>query len=116
MSNPHAAPTVGRIVQYTLTQYDADAINRRRADFQAFLSFHCSSSHPGQADADGHQAHVGNHVEEGDTFPALIVRPWGDSPESAVNLQVLLDGNDAYWATSRTVGDGPGHWHWPERV
>ncbi|GAA4560510.1 hypothetical protein [Planotetraspora kaengkrachanensis] len=32
------------------------------------------------------------------------------------NLQVLLDGNDAYWATSRTEGDEPGRWSWPPRV
>jgi hypothetical protein len=29
-------------------------------------------------------------------------------------VQVLLDGNDAYWATSRNVSDGavPGSYHW----
>jgi hypothetical protein len=30
-----------------------------------------------------------------------------------VNLQVVLDGNDHYWATSRIQGDEPGQWRWP---
>jgi hypothetical protein len=67
---------------------------------------------PGEAGATGHVAHVGNQVTAGDVYPAMIVRVWGDTPESAVNLQVHLDGNDTYWATSRVVGD----YAWPERV
>jgi hypothetical protein len=109
-------PSIGRIVQYTLSQQDADAINKRRADFQAFRSNFSGPSDPGQAGADGHVAHVGNHTQEGDVYPAMIVRIFGETPESAVNLQVFLDGNDAYWATSRTLGEGSSHWAWPERV
>lgn len=108
-------PSVGRIVHYTLSQQDADEINRRRADFQAFRSNFSGPSDPGQAGADGHVAHIGNRAAEGDLCPAMIVRVWNpDSP--AVNLQVFLDGNDTFWATSRTDGDGPFHWVWPERV
>lgn len=88
-------PSIGRIVHYTLTQPDADQINRQRADGTP---------------------HTGNHAQEGDVYPAMIVRIFGETPESAVNLQVFLDGNDTFWATSRTLGDGPFHWAWPERV
>lgn len=88
-------PSIGRVVHYTLNQQDADQINRRRADSAT---------------------HAGNHVQDGDVYPAVIVRIFGETPESAVNLQVFLDGNDTFWATSRTLGDGPFHWTWPERV
>ncbi|MFJ2162352.1 hypothetical protein [Streptomyces sp. NPDC087856] len=87
-------PSIGRIVHYTLSQQDADEINRRRA----------------------YTPQSGNTAIEGDVYPAMIVRIFGETPESAVNLQVFLDGNDSHWATSRTVGDGPFHWAWPERV
>ncbi|MET9086175.1 hypothetical protein ABZX77_30590 [Streptomyces sp. NPDC004237] len=87
-------PSIGRIVHYTLNQQDADEINRRRAD----------------------SPQAGNHAREGDVYPAMIVRIFGETPESAVNLQVFLDGNDSHWATSRTLGEGPFHWAWPERV
>lgn len=104
-------PSIGRIVHYTVSQQDADEINRRRADFSA----HVKSG--GLRDGGtGYVAHVGNHVEEGDTYPAVIVRIFGETPESAVNLQVFLDGNDTFWATSRTLGEGVFHWTWPERV
>ncbi|MGI5161374.1 hypothetical protein [Microbispora sp. CA-102843] len=108
-------PTVGRIVHYTLNEADAKAINKRRADFQVFQSCFSGPSAPGQAGADGHQAHVGNHVEAGQVYPAIVVRVWESSFNSA-NLQVLLDGNDAYWATSKAEGDEPGTWAWPPRV
>jgi hypothetical protein len=32
------------------------------------------------------------------------------------NLKVFLDGEDCYWATSRSLGDKPGTWSWPPRV
>lgn len=56
----------------------------------------------------GAQAHIGNDVKEGDVFPMLIVRVWGNYPSSSVNGQVFLDGCDVFWATSRSVGDQPG--------
>ena len=108
-------PTIGRIVHYRLSQYDADAINKRRADFQAFRSNFSGPSDPGQAGADGHMAHVGNHATAGDVYPAVIVRVWNE-PTITVNAQVHLDGNDVYWATSRTEGDQPGQWTWPPRA
>jgi hypothetical protein len=105
-------PTLGRIVLYKLGDADAQAINVRRADFEAFQRSHAQPHEPGQPGATGHVAHVGNHAEAGQVFPATVVRIFNPS----VNLQVHLDGNDIYWATSRVEGDGDGRWYWPERV
>lgn len=86
-------PSPGRIVQYVLTAADAQAIDS----------------------APGHH----NPAHEGDVYPALIVRVFGSTPDSAANLQVFYDGDGSIWATSRIQGDGPedgGCWFWPERV
>lgn len=64
----------------------------------------------------GAQAHIGNDVKEGDTFPMLIVRVWGPTATSAVNGQVFLDSNDVLWATSVCLGEGPRTFSWPPRV
>lgn len=85
-------PTIGRIVHYTLCQAGVNAINARRGT-----------------------AHVGNRVAAGDVYPAMIVRVFGDTPESCANLQVFLDGRDTEWVTSRTVGEGEFHFAWPKR-
>lgn len=98
-------PSIGRIVHYTLSNQDAQAINKRRADF-----YHHRGT-AGYADT-GYIAHYGNEAREGDVYPAVIVRVW----DSSQNLKVLLDGSDDYWATSRTEGEGPNHWSWPPRV
>lgn len=90
-------PTTGRIVHYTLTANDVDAIKRNRIAAENARIF-------------------GNELSEGDILPMLIVHPWGETEGSAVNGQVFLDGNDTYWATSRTEGEGPGHWSVPPRV
>ncbi len=93
---PGPIPTAGRIVNYRLNQYNADSIvERRKASGGLF---------------------VGNPVKEGDTFPLIITEAWGHgSPGSAVNGQVLLDGNDSLWLTSVMVGEGPGTFSWPVR-
>lgn len=97
-------PSIGRIVLYRLNQADADAINRRRDHFDTVM--------PGKT---GLQAHVGNDAEAGQMFPAQIVRVFG--PGDNINLQVALDGNDSYWATSRGLGEyQEGCWMWPPRV
>lgn len=90
MSNP--VPTVGRVVHYMLGEKDVEQIETNRGD-----------------------GALGNRVEAGQTYPAIIVRVWGDQPTSCCNLQVLLDGDDTYWATSRSVGEGPFHFSWPVR-
>jgi hypothetical protein len=108
-------PTIGRIVLYTLSDGDATAINVRRRDYRAFEAGHKHPHEPGTPPATGHVAHYGNDVGAGDELPAMVVRDWNESA-GTVNLQVHLDGNDIYWATSRTEGDGPGRWRWPPRV
>ena len=101
-------PSLGRIVHYTLTEQDAQAINRRRDDAS-------KNVRPMLEVADGKQVHVGNHVEAGQVYPLVITRIWNEH-STGVNGQGLLDGNDTFWATSRTEGDGEGHWAWPPRV
>lgn len=108
------APSIGRIVHYVLTEQDVDAINRRRADAARNMSHH-------RERADGSQVHFGNSVAAGDVFPLVITRVWSGS---GVNGQVLLDGNDTLWVTSRVNNEErdaadkcqPGSWHWPPRV
>jgi len=102
------AITVGRIVLYKLSDHDELAINKRRDDYRAFLR----NRRAGSEDT-GYVAHVGNQVRAGDEYPAVVVRAW---PGQGANLQVLLDGNDTYWATSRIEGLAPNTWYWSERV
>jgi hypothetical protein len=99
-------PTIGRIVHYRLAEHEAEAINRRRQDFHESRS---------ADERTGFVGHVGNRVEAGDVFPAMIVRVWEESTVT-VNLQVHLDGADIYWATSRAEGTEAGTWSWPERA
>ena len=110
-------PSIGRIVHYRLSADDATQINRRRTTGKniadrmklGVAGFHTEASSDGlRAWPAGAQAHIGNEVTEGDTFPMLITRVWGSDPTSAVNGQVFLDGNDVFWATSRSVGDQNG--------
>jgi len=74
---------LGAMVLYKLNGYDVTQIEMQRA------------LGTGQ----------GNHVAARDVYPAVVVRD-GNS----VNLQVLLDGPDSYWATSCAEGDAPGQW------
>lgn len=102
-------PTIGRIVIYTLTDADAEAINRRRKEAEVAKQ---STIAPLEWPL-GAQVHIGNSVAQGMSFPMVIVRTWGDTPESAVQGQVLLDGNDTFWAMSRVCGEHAGMWRWP---
>ena len=92
-------PTAGRTVQYKLSEHDAREINRRRSDAAAFAR-KLGPAEPGETGRAGHVLHSGNEVREGQVFPAFKVADWGAS----ANLHVLLDGNDAHWATSRAEG------------
>lgn len=100
-------PSIGRIVHYRLNAHDAGAINRRRDD--AF-------QHRDTRTADGSQIHTGNGAHPGDAYPLIITRVWGTDPGCAVNGQVLLDGNDTLWVTSRCGGEGEGQYSWPVRA
>lgn len=106
-----STPAIGRIVHYTLSEDDAKRINKRRDD--AIASAHEIKLNP---EATGKQVHIGNKAHEGDVFPMIIVRAWGTQPDSVVNGQVLLDGNDTFWVTSVGVGEGPRRFAWPPRV
>ncbi len=106
--------TIGRIVHYRLSSDDAHAINRRRE---------VGAGHAPDWPA-GAQAHIGNIVEPGETYPLLVTRVWDEGPENPmVNGQVFLDGNDSLWVTSVESHPGGsedvatwGAWHWPPRV
>lgn len=98
--------TPGRIVLYRLNSFDAETINKRRADAAHSMGYH-------QAQADGSQVHVGNEVRSGEVFPFVVTRVWS---AGYVNGQVLLDGNDTLWVTSVAEGEGERCWAWPERV
>lgn len=79
-------PTVGRIVNYKLSEYDHDNLkNNFYKDSEGKL--------------------------EG-TLPAVIVRVWS---ETTVNLKVITDGPIDVWKTSVSQGDQPGNWNWPVR-
>lgn len=128
-------PSKGRIVQYCLRASDAEAINRRRTSGAAIAERIAQQVlTPDQEGVEredtkvemhaktvpqwplGAQAHIGNEAQEGQTFPMMIVAVWEDAPTtSAVNGQVFLDGNDVFWATSVSVGEGPGTYSWPAR-
>ncbi|MEW1922314.1 hypothetical protein [Streptomyces sp. NPDC088360] len=95
-------PTLGRTVLFRASADDAAQINKRRKDAHDSGLFHQET---------GAVAHVGNEVAEGQQFPGVIVRLW---QAGSVNLQVHLDGNDVLWATSRSEGNAPGQWAWPE--
>lgn len=102
-------PYIGAVVQYILSKQDCEEINRRRRyahGAEGRLSW-----------PDGAQAHTGNEAREGQIAPMVIVAVWGTSATSCVNGQVLLDGNDSYWALSRNRADElntTGVWDWIE--
>lgn len=86
-------PRLGDTVFYKLSKYDADLISQQR----------------------GSRTTQSNRVEAGQIYPAQIVRTFDtgdtgtvDDNTGTVNLQVNLDGNDTYWATSRQLGDTEG--------
>ena len=97
---------VGELVLYTVTEGDANDINRRRQDARTSGS---------AEERTGFVMHFGNSVREGDVYPAVIVRTFAEGSVTC-NLQVLLDGSDTYWATSRQEGDGPSRWTRQERA
>jgi hypothetical protein len=109
MSTP--VPTIGRIVHYTLSEADAQQVNRRRDD----ATRHYTGRGTAPIELTGDQRHIGNRAEAGQVYPMLIVRTWGTTPESVVNGQVFLDGNDVLWVTSVGEGEGQRRFVWPTR-
>lgn len=106
--------SIGRIVHYTLSESDAQQINRRRTDGNSIRERMAAEKWPA-----GAQAHIGNYAQPGDEVPLLVVRVWPDEfgvGVPGVNGQAFLDGNDVLWVTSAKEGDEPGTWHWPEKV
>ena len=103
-------PTLGRTVLYVLNETDAEQINRRRTNSTSIQQAMAVGQWPA-----GVQAHIGNHVKAGQTFPATVVAVWGNTPAAAVNLQVHLDGSDTFWATSRVHSEEGryGTYIWP---
>lgn len=102
-------PQVGDHVLYCVTDEDATHVNDLRARAHRSLGFHREN---------GSHQHEGNTVVPGDVFPMDIVRVFDDpaTPDSLVNGQVHLDGNDTLWVTSRGQGEGHGgHWTWRDR-
>lgn len=117
--------TKGEIVLYTLSGADALAINRRRTDGGAIaarmkigIDVEKGSDNargetgPIYAWPAGAQAHIGNGVQEGQSYPAMVVAL--SDHGTAANLQVFLDGTDVFWATSKYEDGGkspaPGTW------
>ena len=114
-------PTIGRIVHYKLTADDATLINRRRttgAEIAERIQQEMMTSAPPNRPVWplGAQAHIGNEAKEGQVFPMMITRVWGDTPSAAVNGQAYLDGNDVLWVTSACAGDQPHQFAWPTRA
>lgn len=102
-------PKVGDLVLYSLSEQNANQINRRRSD--ASLNVRKM-----REERPGFIAHIGNSVAAGDVFPMTITRVWGSTPGCAVNGQVMLDGNDLHWVTSVNevdgVSDPQGRWRY----
>lgn len=51
-----------------------------------------------------------NAVRFGQDYAAVVVATFGG--QSTANLQVFLDGDSSYWATSRNQGGEPGQWQY----
>lgn len=100
-------PTVGRIVNYTLSGEDVDEIDKRRIDFLKHVG---SASYSDT----GYQAHYGTKPEVGMVLPMIVtyVEP---AVAGLVSGQVFLDGNDTLWVRNVSEGMGPDEWHWPQR-
>ena len=89
-------PMIGRMVHYKISADDEAIIGQERLDYYV----------------------RGNHIRRGDVYPAVIVRRMSSIDEPLnINLQVMLDGEDVFWATSKHVSaqgeHKEGEWVWP---
>lgn len=105
----------GRIVYYVFSEQAADEVNRRRTSGASIAE---RMEPPDIFDhvtkerwPVGAMAHIGNPVLDGDILPAMVVRV---HPDDTVNLKVMLDGTDVYWARNVAMSGqlAPGSWHW----
>ena len=98
----------GRIVYFVFDEQSADEVMRRRT---TGISIAERMKQDPPAWPAGAMAHVGNGVAAGDVYPAMVVRVF---MPSSVNLKVMLDGSDTYWATSVAFSTEkqPRTWHW----
>jgi hypothetical protein len=98
----------GRIVYFVFDQDSAAAVMRRRTDSASIAAR--TKQNPSQWPA-GAMAHVGNPVAAGDVCPAMVVRV---RDSTSVNLKVMLDGSDTYWAVGVAFDADHRHgtWHW----
>jgi hypothetical protein len=103
--------SIGRILQYKLTEEDVQRIARRRTDSGSIANRIKEEKWPL-----GAQAHIGNPHHAGQVLPLVVCVVWPNEygPNyHGVNGQVLLDGNDSYWVTSIKEGSENGTWAWP---
>lgn len=102
-------PNIGSIVLLTLSATMAALINGRRTDRASIFERIQQKVWPL-----GAQAHIGNVVAEGDVFPVIVVRAWGDN---CISGQAVLDGNDTFWVPSigrnQSIEPTPGCWEVP---
>lgn len=113
-------PTIGRIVVYTLSEEDAQQINRRRTTGKDISDRIKEDKWPL-----GAQAHIGERVygDGKDVLPLIITRVKfsnPDTPDDCVSGKVLLNGSDFLFVEGvRMLGiEGTpetGCWHWPAR-
>ena len=96
---------IGQIVQFVLTEDMCKAIYRRRDDAYNNLPIIRKEAKA------GYIAYVGYPPQSGEIVPMIITRVWD---ENLVNGQIILDGNDHYWATSVARGPSYGEWEFPE--
>lgn len=105
-------PSIARVVHYRLTEEQARQVNRRRTSSASIGERLVAGSWP-----IGAQAHIGEAVIEGETFPLIVTRTGSAADGAAVvNGQVLLDGNDTLWVQGAVEGASPGCWFWPPHV
>jgi hypothetical protein len=110
----------GRIVYYVFSQQTADEVNRRRTTSNSIAERMETEIEPVFGDRlpawpVGAQAHIGNPVSPGDIYPAMVVRVFEEAAFSrSINLKVLLDGSDDFWAVSVPYDEAkrPATWHW----
>ena len=98
---------LGRIVYFVFDAESAEEVNRCRRTLTPTIAERIAEA----AWPPGAQRHIGNYMAAGDICPAMVVRV---ESLTNVNLKVMLDGTDVYWATSVEFDPGKRHrsWHW----